>query len=74
MQSNEIVPKAQAVVVAPMMAVEDIMARAEAIKSIMSKAMADGVDYGVIAKGMKPTLLKAGAEKLLLTFQISPEV
>jgi hypothetical protein len=52
-----------------------IIERARAIHEIMKEAMKDGIDYGVITGcGPKPTLLKPGAEKLLMMFQVAPKV
>jgi len=52
-----------------------IIERARAIHEIMKEAMKDGTDYGVIPGcGSKPTLLKPGAEKLLMMFQVAPKV
>ncbi len=49
--------------------------RSKAIHEIMAKAMREKVDYGVVPGcGDKPSLLKAGAEKLLMTFQLAPKV
>jgi len=44
------------------------------IQNIMKEAMKKDEHYGVIpGTGTKPTLLKAGAEKLCLTFRLAPE-
>lgn len=52
-----------------------IVERARAIHAIMKEAMIDHVDYGVITGcGSKPCLLKPGAEKLLMMFQVAPRV
>ncbi len=51
-----------------------IKARVQLIQEVMQAVMKDNEHYGVIPGcGKKPTLLKAGAEKLLSTFQIAPE-
>jgi hypothetical protein len=43
------------------------------IQHVMEKVMKDGEHYGVIPGcGKKPSLLKAGAEKLSLTFRLAP--
>jgi hypothetical protein len=44
------------------------------IQDVMARAMRKGEHYGVIpGTGSKPTLLKAGAEKLCLLFNLVPE-
>jgi len=44
------------------------------IQQVMAKVMKEGEHYGKIPGcGDKPTLLKAGAEKLLLTFRLAPK-
>jgi hypothetical protein len=61
--------------VALMLPPSRIIERARAIHEIMKEAMHDGTDYGVIQGcGSKPSLLKPGAEKLLMMFQVAPKV
>jgi nitrite reductase/ring-hydroxylating ferredoxin subunit len=43
------------------------------IQSVMAQVMKEGEHYGTIPGTQKPTLLKPGAEKLLLTFRFDPE-
>ena len=58
---------------APMTAV-DIRAQVNRIQEVMRSVMQDGQHYGKIpGAGDKPTLLKAGAEKLIMTFRLAPE-
>jgi len=58
-----------------MLTPDRIIERSKAIHAIMREAMKDGTDYGVIQGcGNKPTLLKPGAEKLLMMFQVAPRV
>ena len=58
---------------APMTAV-DIRAQVNRIQEVMRHVMQDGQHYGKIpGAGDKPTLLKAGAEKLIMTFRLAPE-
>lgn len=55
----------------------EVKAQVNHIQAVMAAVMKDGHHYGKIPGcGDKPTLLKPGAEKLLLTFRISidPEV
>ena len=61
--------------VSVMLPASKIIERSKAIHAIMREAMRDGVDYGVITGcGSKPCLLKPGAEKLLMLFQVAPRV
>lgn len=49
-----------------------LLHRVERIREIQSKVMKDGVDYGTIPGcGDKPTLLKPGAETLLMAFEMA---
>ncbi len=58
---------------APMTAL-DIRAQVNRIQEVMRSVMQDGQHYGKIpGAGDKPTLLKAGAEKLIMTFRLAPE-
>lgn len=53
---------------------DDVMAQVNLIQNIMERAMKKDEHYGVIpGTGNKPTLLKAGAEKLNLTFRMAPD-
>lgn len=52
----------------------DLLAQVQLIQEVMRTVMHDGEHYGVIPGcGVKPSLLKAGAEKLLMTFRFAPE-
>ncbi len=53
------------------MAVADVVQQAMAIQEVMRAVMKENVHYGVIPGTDKPTLYKAGAEKLCMTFRIS---
>jgi len=58
----------------PLTAVQ-VRAQVNLIQEVMKSVMQDGQHYGVIpGAGSKPTLLKPGAEKLMLTFQLSPDL
>lgn len=51
-----------------------VRAQVNLIQEVMKSVMQDGQHYGVIpGAGSKPTLLKPGAEKLMLTFHLSPD-
>jgi hypothetical protein len=54
--------------------VADVRAQVNLIQHIMKEVMHKDEHYGVIpGTGTKPTLLKAGAEKLCLTFRLDPQ-
>jgi hypothetical protein len=72
---------ATAVAVVPRLAVTptvqagELVARLDVIREAMRTAMQEGVDYGVIpGTGSKPTLLKPGAEKLGVLFQLDVQL
>ena len=72
MPDNEIIETSNDSIMLPPSRISE---RARAIHEIMKEAMKDGIDYGVITGcGPKPTLLKPGAEKLLMMFQVAPKV
>jgi molybdopterin converting factor small subunit len=51
-----------------------VRAQVNLIQDVMKSVMQNGQHYGVIpGAGTKPTLLKPGAEKLMLTFHLSPD-
>ena len=57
------------------MSVSDIREQVNYVQEIMQSVMQDKEHYGTIPGcGDKPTLLKPGAEKLLMTFRMSPEI
>lgn len=59
---------------APMTAL-NVRAQVNRIQEVMKSVMVENQHYGKIpGAGDKPTLLKAGAEKLMLTFRLAPEV
>lgn len=56
--------------------VDDVIRQVVTIQQVMAKAMTEGEHYGVIPgmpAGTKPSLLKAGGEKLCLLFRLDPE-
>src|SRR4029453_17264403 len=53
--------------------VTELLAQAEKIKQAMTRAMEEGVHFGTIPGTPKPTLFKAGAEKLCLLFRMDPQ-
>jgi hypothetical protein len=50
----------------------DVKKQINLIQQVMAEAMKKDEHYGIIPGTQKPTLLKAGAEKLLLTFRLDP--
>jgi hypothetical protein len=57
----------------PVLAIEDALARRQAIVEFTAKVMVEGHDYGQIpGTNQKNVLLKAGAEKLNTLFGLSP--
>jgi hypothetical protein len=56
------------------LSVVDIRSQVNLIQHVMREVMKKDEHYGVIpGTGTKPTLLKAGAEKLCLTFRLDPQ-
>lgn len=56
------------------LSLSNVQAQVSLIQQVMTSVMKDKEHYGTIPGcGPKPTLLKAGAEKLLLTFRLAPE-
>src|SRR6266516_4822053 len=54
------------------LSVSSIKHQVQVIQQVMKDVMVDGTHYGKIPGTDKPTLLKAGAEKLSLTFRLAP--
>ncbi len=52
---------------------EDVIAQVKKVQDVMKAVMKEDIHYGVIPGTQKPTLLKPGAEKLLLTFRLAPQ-
>src|SRR5437879_5771388 len=68
---NDVVPFEQRL---GALTVADVRAHVNLIQHIMKEVMHKDEHYGVIpGTGTKPTLLKAGAEKLCLTFRLDPQ-
>ena len=55
------------------LSIEQVINRVEKVHEIQRRVMKEGSHYGVIPGTAKPTLLKAGAEVLCLTFKLDPE-
>ena len=78
MSSNEILaqsPRSLAVVESPgaVASAAEIRANVNLIQEVMRAVMQDGTHYGKIPGTQKPTLFKAGSEKILSTFRIAIE-
>lgn len=70
--SNELELQSQQTV--PLTA-NEVRAQVNRIQEVMKGVMQEGQHFGKIpGAGDKPTLLKAGAEKLMMTFRLAPEV
>lgn len=52
--------------------VQTVLEQVQIIQELYAKAMKEGVDYGVIPGCGKPSLLKAGAEKITFMFRLRP--
>lgn len=73
MTTNELVAASPSSVDRPATAAE-VRAQVNLIQEVMRAVMKDGVHFGVIPGTDKPTLYKAGAEKVLMTFRIASTV
>ena len=67
---NTEIERAQ-VVESQMMSVGAVVDQVRRMQEIMKEVMIKDVHYGIIPGTPKPTLYKAGAEKILMTFQLS---
>ena len=56
---------------APALTAKQVKGRVQLIQEVMESVMKEGVHYGVIPGTDKPSLLKAGAEVLCMTFRIA---
>lgn len=57
------------------MTVDELHRQLQFVREVMAKEMKEGVDYGKIpGTGDKPSLLQPGAQKLLLTFNLTEQV
>ncbi len=54
------------------MSVDGLVKQVQLIQQVMEKVMREDEHYGTIPGTKKPTLYKAGAEKLCLTFRLDP--
>lgn len=65
---------AQTLAVTPQVEATELKARLDVIREAQEKAMVENTDYGVIPGTNKPTLLKPGAEKLSVLFQLDVQL
>jgi hypothetical protein len=69
--TTEVIPYEQRI---GALTVQDVQSQVNLIQHVMRQVMKKDEHYGVIpGTGTKPTLLKAGAEKLCLTFRLDPQ-
>lgn len=70
---SEAIVSVQAATVPMELTARQVSGQVQLIQEVMRDVMKDGEHYGVIPGcGKKPALLKAGAEKLSLTFRLNP--
>lgn len=55
------------------MSIESLLGQVKLIQDVMDKVMQKDEHYGTIPGTKKPSLYKAGAEKLCLTFRLNPD-
>lgn len=53
---------------------QELLERKRKIQEIQAKVMRERIDYGIVPGCSKPTLLKAGAETLTVTFRLRPVI
>lgn len=53
--------------------ITEMVQQVRLIQHVMHDLMKDGVHYGIVPGTDKPSLLKAGAEKLCMTFRLGPD-
>jgi len=70
--TGEMVLRSETTALEQPMGVDDLREQVNHIQRVMREVMQKGEHYGVIPGTEKPTLLKAGAEKLGMTFHLDP--
>jgi hypothetical protein len=73
-QSTAVIPTVPKLAVTPQVPAAELKERLDVIQEAQEKAMVPDVDYGVIPGTNKPTLLKPGAEKLSVLFQLDVQL
>lgn len=66
-------PKASNGFLTSAMTANDVVAQVQLVQNVMGSVMKDGEHYGVIPGTKKPSLWKAGAEKLCLLFRLDAQ-
>lgn len=75
MSNNEltVIPQSERAVIDAPLSAKEVTAQVQLIQQVMQTVMKDGEHYGTVPGcGEKKVLLKAGAEKLSLTFRLTP--
>jgi len=54
--------------------VAEVVARTRLVQQVMREVMQEGTHYGKIVGSLKPSLWQPGAEQLMVTFQLAPEI
>ena len=72
--SQQLVPRPPSLTVTPQVQASDLKERLDVIRQAMEQAMQADVDYGRIPGTDKPALLKPGAEKLSVMFQLDVQL
>jgi len=70
---EQAVVKQEVAVMQDTMSIEKIKSQVGLVKQVAKEVMEEGLHYGVIPGCKKPSLLKPGAEKLILTFRLKPD-
>ena len=65
---NEIINQSDKMV----LSIKDVVQQVKLMQQLMKTVMKDGIHYGIIPGCPKPSLWKPGAEKINLTFKLSP--
>ena len=55
------------------LSIGEVKSRVNTIQHILLEVMKEGVHYGVIPGTQKPSLFKAGAEKIMVAFRLCAE-
>lgn len=74
METRLVKQEPQMMAVRDSLSADDVIGQVKLIQKVLDGVMQENVHYGKIPGcGPKPTLLKAGAEKLCLTFRLAPQ-
>lgn len=72
-QALQLTPQAPQLLMKPIATPRELISYHEDMTRIIKEALKDGTDYGVIPGTKKPTLYKAGAERINIAFGTHPE-